>query len=83
MKSSNAVCFAINKKGQCKALDTDKRYGKKCLCVGYFACNFYRTVSEQIASRESANARLRSLPAERQMEIAEKYHNKYMPWNDI
>ena len=56
----------------CKALS--------CGCPGYDACSFYKGMSQNIADRADADARLRSLPAEKQCRIATLYYNGEMPW---
>ena len=56
----------------CKALS--------CGCPGYDVCPFYKSTKRYLADREAVNARLRSLPAEKQCLIATVYYNGDMPW---
>jgi hypothetical protein len=80
MEKANTACFAINEKGECKALDTGKYHDKKCICTGSETCAFYRSAQEHRASCDAANARLRSLPNEQQIAIAETYFCGWQPW---
>ena len=67
-------CFAESKKGRrCRALECGK-------CVGHNKCSFYATKAQQAESVSKAYARLRSLPAEKQLHIAYKYYNGDYPW---
>ena len=43
-------------------------------------CSFFQTPEEAKARKAKANARLRSLPDEKQKAIAEKYYSGEMPW---
>ena len=64
----NEDCFAFEEaKGRstCKAL--------KSIQCGTNACRFYKTVEEQKASVEKANARLRGLDVMLRQAIKEKY----------
>lgn len=65
-------CFAIKEKRECKALTVNR-------CIGE-SCAFFKTRREQNKSQKIANERLKQLPIEKQMYIADKYHNGKMFW---
>lgn len=68
-------CFACGKAGKCIVLHEYR-------CPGQEACRFYKLPFELERSRRLADVRLRTLSAEQQMHIAEKYHGGQMPWKD-
>jgi len=45
-------------------------------------CTFHRTAKAQRASLGQAHARLRSLPEEAQVSIADTYYDGKMPWRE-
>lgn len=69
-------CFALRKNGCCGVLSVDQ-------CPGRGQCVFHKRCWEYQRDLEEANARLRALPEEMQLEIAEKYHGGRMPWRGV
>lgn len=45
-------------------------------------CSFHQTAKVLADSKAKAAARLRSLPRDQQMYIADKYHDSRMPWTE-
>ena len=70
IKEENCVSF-LGGRG-CKRL-------KVKTCIGT-DCSFYRDAVKEKMEQEKADARLRSLPAEVQQHIADKYYKGKMPW---
>ena len=68
----NDKCFALRARGVCGALSGN--------CSGYVGCAFYKPKRQQEADQRRVNARLRSLPMEKQRTIADKYFSGGMPW---
>ena len=66
-------CFAINDKGKCGATAGGS-------CAGYGNCPLYKPRWLQQLDLKQAHARLRALPEDTQMDIAEKYYRGKMPW---
>lgn len=64
-----APCFA-DKDGACGALDTAN-------CDG---CAFYKTSKQRAKSASESGAKLRALPMERQLYIAQTYYRGKRPW---
>lgn len=69
----NDKCFGMNARGNCTCLSSKA-------CAGFDVCPFYKSRAKAEADREKANARLRSMPAEHQTAIADKYYKGNMPW---
>ena len=66
-------CFALFNNG-CRILTV-------VTCVGS-RCSFYKTSDQYEKSRKKANARVAGLDYGRQIEIAQKYYNGKMPWQE-
>lgn len=69
-------CFGMNVRGNCTCLASKE-------CVGFDVCPFYKSRAKAEADREKADARLRSLSAEHQTAIADKYYRGMMPWREF
>ena len=67
-------CFAKHGNA-CKALTVP--------CPGYTECPFYKPRWKQEEGIEKADARLRSLPFDKQEEIALKYYDGKKPWRGV
>ena len=65
-------CFAVKENGECKALTFNRCIGESCV--------FFKTRKVQNESLKRASERLKQLPIESQIYIAEKYHNGKMLW---
>lgn len=64
-------CAILKDKQECEATYMD------CSPEG---CPFYQVPHEIVSSQEKAVQRLKSLPAEEQVKIAEKYHEGILEW---
>lgn len=70
----------------CFALKEGRNGNKVCICLekpqcpGYPVCAFYKPIWKYDQDRERANIRLRSLPMDQQIHIAETYYEGRTPW---
>lgn len=67
-------CFALSRKGLCKALEGAPVCNEKCA--------FYQSKKEARESLYYAYARLCTLSAAEQQRIADKYYDGKMPWQE-
>ena len=70
----NEKCFALQRNGECRALDRDRR--GPCPCV------FYKPVWKHKKEQRLAHQKLTALSVEKQMYIADKYYAGCMPWEE-
>lgn len=67
-------CYALGTAGVCRVLSVHKCEGE--------ACGFYKPRWRFESGLRLADARLCRLPAEQQVQIAEKYYAGQMPWKE-
>lgn len=65
-------CFAMNENDKCTVLSGG-------ICKGT-SCGFYKTKEEYRKSLEKAHERLRKLPEQQQMDIADRYYGGKKEW---
>lgn len=67
-------CFAEADGGKCRLLTVR-------VCQGHEKCSFFKTEEQANIDREKAIERLKQLPFEQQIAIADKYYENRMPWS--
>ena len=55
----------------------------ECACPGSLECPFYKTKAKLEEGQQKAFERISRLPRTRQLDIAEKYYDGKMPWNEM
>ena len=73
------MCFGFIPPDQ-RSYSNENCRALNCDCPGFGCCPFYKSIAAHRADRTAANEKLRKLPVEKQMEIAQKYYFGEMPW---